>query len=848
MCFPLVVGVNAEQNEFPSFSPLSGEKCFINCEGAGGGAPVRVYVKDGKIVRIMPLYFDAQDKASRSWKIQVGQRSFVPKRMCALTQYGQAARRRIYADNRILRPLKRVDFDSEKQDRRTENRGISKYVEISWDEALSITAQEIMRIRKTYGPPAVTAIHSAHHTWGNLGHYHSAFERFFNMLGFTECWPNPESWEGWFWGAIHTYGYYWSVGSASQFDLLDDVLENAELIVYWSNDPLATHATYGSEEAAVWRLWLKELGKKQIFIDPYCNSTASLFADKWIAPKPGEDAALALAIAHTWLKEGTYDKKYVNSSTHGFDKWADYILGREDGTEKTPEWAAKISDVPARVIRALAREWGSKRTMLAVRLGTAGRAAYGHEWARMMVLLQAMQGMGKPGVNMWSGAHGAPFPLKFKFEGYTAGGLQYPGVASKVPVNPVRQKIYRIIFPDCILNPPVKWRGHGYAPPPSMTQQFTQYEYPLPKPDGAPIRMLYRYGSSFFGTMSSSNRWIRAYRHPSLEFVVNANPWFEGESKFADIVLPACTNYEREDIAEFAGTGTYAPDPSSAVNHRVIVFMQKCIEPLGESKADYDIFASLAAKLGFENEYTEGNTAHQWVEKIYKASDLPKVISWEEFSTHGYYVVPFPDGYVPHRARSELYQGTTRLPTPTGKVEFYSENLAKFDPKDSERPPVPHYIPSWEGPASESVSRYPLQLITPHSKYSFHTQDDLKSTWLNDIPNHRIVKNGFPWRPVRIHPTDAKAREIKNHDIVRVFNERGAILCIALITERIRPGVIHGYESSSGGYDPVSDKPGAPDRGGCFNMLTPSRYMSKNATGYAVNSCLVEVSKWESET
>ena len=156
------------------------------------------------------------------------------------------------------------------------------------------------------------------------------------------------------------------------------------------------------------------------------------------------------------------------------------------------------------------------------------------------------------------------------------------------------------------------------------------------------------------------------------------------------------------------------------------------------------------------------------------------------------------------------------------------------------------YIPSWEGYDTPGLSdEYPLQMISPHPRFSYHTHNDNKSFWLDDIPSHRVKKDGYAWWPVRIHPSDAEARGIKEGDIVKLFNDRATVLCIAHVTERVRPGTIHSYEAAAK-YDPLEPgKAGSPDRGGCVNLLTPSKMVSKNAPGEANNSCLVDVAKWE---
>ena len=264
--------------------------------------------------------------------------------------------------------------------------------------------------------------------------------------------------------------------------------------------------------------------------------------------------------------------------------------------------------------------------------------------------------------------------------------------------------------------------------------------------------MYYRYGGSFIGTMTETNRYVRAYREGKVPFVVNQSIWFEGEAKFADIILPACTNYERWDIGEWAcptGAGASAAD---ACNHRLIVLQKKCIEPLGESKSDYDIFAALAGKLGLGDVYTEGgHTELDWVKRLFDASDLPSRISWEEFEKKGYYMVPVPEDrkrtpalrwFAEDRKRDTPdlgpkpwdTVGLKGLQTASGKIEFVASSLKRFyagGVDDPERPVMgPQYIPSWEGHrTTDLVDKYPLQLVSPHPRFSLHTMSDGKDSW-----------------------------------------------------------------------------------------------------------------------
>ena len=848
------------------------QQVFIQCTVGG---PVRVYVEDGVITRVRPLVFD--DKADApSWSIDARGRKFSPPRKTTLQTYTVPERQRVY-ENRIHYPMRRKHFDPNGE-RHPELRGKDEYVRISWDEALDIVASEITRIQGKYGKAAVTAMTSSHHNWGLLHYKMGPMPRFFNILGYSQCADNPDSWEGWHWGTPHVWGHWWRLGFCEQSELLQDALKNTEQIIYWSVDPNSTSYMYSGQENLIWRIWMKELGIKFVVIDPYCNCTASAMGDKWISPRPGTDAALAEAIAYVWLTEDTYDHFFVENRTYGFDVWKEHILGQgEDGTSKTPQWAEDICDVPAHTIIALAREWASKKTMLAAGsiFGATGacRTAYGTEWPRLCVYLMSMQGFGKPGVNFWGGTGGAaPIDYRFNFPGYSDNGWDamglvaekcyFPDVSANPDGNPVTQKTYRILLPDIVMNPPVSWMGEGFCGN-SIEQQFTRLTCPEEGPNGAPIKMIHRHGGSFISTMTETNRWVQMYQHENLEFVVMQDCHWQSETRFGDIILPATTCFEHSDISEWGSAGGYGKNDMNG-NHRIILYQQKCIEPLWESKPDYEIYRLLAARLGFEDRYTEGNSMEDWERKIFEYSDLPKVTTFEEFRKKGYYVLPaMPDDEEPRVSLRWFYEGRPNdlysevlnpnlgtdkahlLGTPSGKVEFVSQTLQKYAPEDDERKPTARYIPSWEGHTTgELTDKYPLQMISPHPRFSYHTHNDNKSYWLDDIPQHRVKKGGYAYWPVRINPGDAEARGIKEGDLVKLYNDRGAVICIALVTERMRPGTVHSYESGAK-YDPLEPgKAGSPDRGGCINILAPSRTLSKRVPGEANNSCLVEIAKW----
>jgi trimethylamine-N-oxide reductase (cytochrome c) len=412
------------------------------------------------------------------------------------------------------------------------------------------------------------------------------------------------------------------------------------------------------------------------------------------------------------------------------------------------------------------------------------------------------------------------------------------------------------------MDPPVRWLGEGFSAV-SIQQQFKPYLCPEPGPNGSELKMFYRHGSSFISTMTDTNKWVKMYQSPRLEFAVNQDCWWGGETHFSDIVLPACTNFEHSDISEMGNAGSLGRPAIGAFgfggNRRIIIYQKKCIEPLWESRPDYEIYSDLAERLGIKEEYTEGNSEEDWVKKVFDKYSLSEYVTYDEFKKKGYFVVPGPTELEPSPPTSRwFYEGRPYdepgpppdprpgcIGTFSGKVEFVSQSLLTYFPDDEERPPLARYMPSWEGYDSELAKKYPLQLITPHVKFSYHTNTDNNTPWLDEIQPHRVIKDGYAWWPIRIHPLDAKARGILHEDIVKMYNDRAVVLGIAQVTERVKPGVIHSYQAARK-YDPLEPgKPGSSDRGGCTNLLSPNRMVSKNAFGQANMSCLVEISKWD---
>ncbi|MGC1093610.1 MAG: molybdopterin dinucleotide binding domain-containing protein, partial [Pseudolabrys sp.] len=479
----------------------------------------------------------------------------------------------------------------------------------------------------------------------------------------------------------------------------------------------------------------------------------------------------------------------------------------------------------------------------------------------------------KPGINMGNLQWGCPLDFNFYFPGYADGGMSgdlentsmpvelYQRMPQLLTMNSSYQRIPRIWMPEALADGKAEgWPWIGK----SIEHQFAKFSYPAP--GHSPVRMLYKYGGSMLSTMNNTNRHVRMYQSENLEFVVNQSIWFEGEAKFADLILPACTNFERVDISEWAGLGGYGHHGQQQLNHRVIIFQAPAITPLGESKTDYWIFNEICKRLGLANYFSEGVNEIDWVKRHFDASDLPKVMSWKKFMKRGYYVVPAEKEHLrvpvsfrwfwenrkkdvpefqplPSDYTEEYLRG---LQTQSGKLEFECSSLKRF--VDPERPPIVKYVPSWEGPHSGDLfEQYPLQLLTPHSKYSFHTQGDGKDSFLLNIEDHRINVGGYYYWIIRLNAEDAAERGIKKHDLVKVYNDRGAVICAALPTQRLPRGVCHGYESSAV-YDPMGEPGKSIDRGGCLNLLTPERTQTKTTHSLAGANALVQVALWDGRT
>ena len=802
-----------------------------------------VDVKDGKIVRIRPLHYDGKysPEEFRPWKIEARGKEIEPRMKSLLPPLSLAYKKRVYSPNRILYPLKRVDWDPNGK-RHPENRGRSGYVRVSWDEALDLVTSEIKRVQKEHGPSAILCQVDGHGETKTVHGPHGCAPRLLNLMGgYTLQTRNPDSWEGWWWGAKHVWGCE-PVGQMLPADnLILDISENTELLLYWGCDAETTTWGWGGQTPSRLMYWFTELGIKSIFICPDLNYAAAIHADKWIPILPNTDAALHLAIAYLWITEGSYDEDYVATHSVGFEKVRDYVLGKEDGIPKTPKWAAELTNVPSRIIKALAREWASRATSIVhCNGGPYIRGPYSTEPARLEVILLGMQGLGKPGANQLKMIEWGNFGINESISTPRSEVIPDTHAAYQgywFPVGLPQQFIPKNLIHEAILNPPISWYSTTHLNEPTE-DQFRKYHYPAE--DCAEIHMIWTDSPCLITCWNDGNSIIKAYRDHKIEFILAQHPWFENDCLFADLVLPVNTKFEEKDIGADVFSGQF----------RTLQYEEKCIEPIGESRSDYEIVCMIAERFGLLKEYTEGKDVDEWIRHGFENSGVADYISFNEFKENRYFVVPTDADWKKYPRGLQGFHDdplNNPLSTPTGKLEFYSQRLADNFPDDEERPPYPKWIPygksHQESLLCDRAKSYPILVCTNHPRWGVHANHD-DVTWFREIKTCKVRgPDGYLYHTVWVNPGDAAKRGITDGDVIKIYNERGGVLAGAYVTQRIMPGVIsidHGAK-----YDPII--PGELDRGGAINSICPRKRTSKNATGIATCGFLVEIERVDLE-
>jgi anaerobic selenocysteine-containing dehydrogenase len=822
----------------------------------GGTAQGMVDVKDGKILRVRPFRFDWKwDRSEvRTWKIEKNGITLEPRWKSLIGAFSAGYKKRVYSPNRIKYPLIRVDWDPNGE-RNTHNRGKSKYRRASWDEVTTIIASEIRRIHAKYGVNAILQQGEGHGESKLLNTPHGQPGILLKAMGgFTQQVRNPDSWEGWYWGSKHVWGQGIQGMMLPAGNTVKDCTDHSDMMLFWSCDPETTPWGFTGQFPSRLSFYWTAIGMKQIYICPEVNYGAAVHADKWIPVLPNTDAALQLAIAYVWIKEGTYKKDYVATHVVGMEQFSDYVLGKEDGIPKTPEWAAKKCGVPEYTIKALAREMARKIFSISHYFGGGMiRGPYSSEPARLECCLLGMQGLGGPGVHQLQISYfGMP-----RMEGLRSTMFWNPKLSDRLAI-PIASTVYswqNSLLPKTYLNDhlrdpdgkPLEFFGAGAIEAP-VSDQFVHYQFPIAETEGSTkpdqksskIRMIWSDTPCRTTCWNHGHEAQDLYGSEQLETIVIQHPWLENECILADILLPVNTFMEVDDMLTNVRQSGMLAD---------VMIAEQAIKPIGESRSDFECVVAVAEKLGdgLVEKVTGGHNLEDMRKQVFNNMELDKLISYEEFRKRGYYVYNVaedwekdPAGFRQFFDDPEKYP----LPTPTGKLEFYSDALAKAFPDDLERPPVPHWVECGithpdERLGGERAKKYSLLVQSNHPRWRTHAQaDDI--TWTREAPTCKIVgPDNYAYEPVWIHPSEAAKRGIKHGEIVKIFNEKGIVLVGAYVTERMRPGV--AYVDHGARVDPIIL--GKVDRGGAINLISPIGVTSKNACGMASSGYLAEVAK-----
>ena len=718
---------------------------------------------------------------------------------------GRSYRYRLYSPERLLYPMMRVGA-----------RGEGKFKRVSWDEALDHVARKMTELKRTYGPTAILDQSYAGASYGVL-HKSDQIEgllgRFLGMFGCrTNSWSVP-SYQATTFSSRTTFG---TIEDGNE----DDAFAHAKLIIMWGWNPAYTF--HGGNTFYYMRM-AKQRGCKFVLVDPQFTDSAAVYDAWWLPIRPNTDAAMLAAMAHVIFAENLQDQAFIDRFALGVDRgtmpkeWAnaesfkDYILGTSDGQPKSPEWAEPICGIKAADIRKLARMYADTKPAALKASWAPGRASYGEQYSRMAAALQTITGnVGKLG----GSSEGVG-------KAWHAESVAYPHDEN---ANIWYASIKSDRWAHCVLNyPSVRREEIGLWP------RKDALDGKIPN-----IKAIFWQGSDWFNQLTNINKEIRAVR--KLDLVVCMDATITPSGLWADVLLPIATHFERHDVALPWYKGHY------------YIHRPKVIEPLGESKTDFQVFTELAYRLealdskleGFGHRYNpratrsyfrdpdavdEAYLSHWWNNKVRPHQGV--TMSWDEFKTHGVYKFTFKEPLVAFRKQIEKGE---RFATASGKIEIFSPQLAGITDwtKTQYGYPIPA-IPKWIEPLESlnhlKVKRFPFHLISPHPRERTHSIYH-NIGWLRETVSQEVTLNA----------SDAKRLGIVTGDTVEVYNDRGSCIVPAYVTERCLPGVAVLHE---GAWMDLDDK--GIDRAGNPDFLTPDEPSPAGAIAY--NTALVGIRK-----
>lgn len=702
---------------------------------------------------------------------------------------------------RVPQPMVREGWLRDRERSDGAGRGREAFVPVSWDEATALVAGEIDRVRHAFGNASIFA---GSYGWTSAGRFHHAPTQVKRMLNLV----------GGYTGHVDTYSIAagvvmlrWALGDESfangRSNTLDTVAEHAEvLVVFGAMSP----RTSQNESGGIARHTLeddlrrmKARGVQVILVSPCRDDLPEWLEAEWWPVRPNTDTALMLGLAGEIVAAGRHDAGFLDRCCSGGDAFLAYLKGESDGVAKDAAWAARITDTDADRIRALAAALTAKRSMLSVSWSLQ-RADHGEQpfWAG--VGLAAVIGqIGLPGGGVGFG-YGS------------LGGVGAPFALSRSPAMSQGRKAISSFIPvaritDLLLDP-----GGPF------TYDGKQHTYP-------DTRLVYWAGGNPFHHHQDINRLKRAWARP--ETIVVQEPFWTATARHADIVLPATTSIERNDLA-----GNKRCD--------FILAMKQAIDPVAQSRPDYDIVRGIAERLGVEAAFSEGLDEMQWVARLYEDARrdarqrhdfaLP---DFDTFWEQGYAKVPVK---AQHTGLAEFRENPDahRLGTETGRIVLYSERLAELAYADC--PPHPAWLApaEWLGDA-DATAKLPFHLISHQPSGKLHSQLDFAAVSLATKRDGREV--------ARINPEDAARLGIGDGDTVRLWNGRGECLAVAGVTETVRPGVV--VLPTGSWYQPADESERPLEIAGNPNVLTLDKGSSSLGQGCAAHTCLIAVERYQ---
>ncbi|EXI61420.1 trimethylamine N-oxide reductase I catalytic subunit [Mannheimia granulomatis] len=764
--------------------------------GSHWGA-MRAKIENGRVAEIKPFEFDKHP-----------------------TEMLNGIKGLIYSDARIRYPMVRLDWLKNRQNSDRTQRGDNRFVRVTWDEALDLFYEELERVQKDYGP---WALHTANVGWRSTGQFHSCGN---HMIRAIAMHGNSVGTAGdYSTGAGQTILPY-VLGSTevySQGTSWEIILKESENIIFWASDPVKnlqvgwnceTHEAYAYLEKLKEKVAAK--GVNVICVDPVKSKTQNFLGCEQQYINPQTDVPFMLALAHTLYTENLYDKKFIDMYTVGFEKFLPYLLGEtEDKVAKTAEWAAEICGISAERIREFARMLAGKRTQLI--FGWAiQRQQHGEQPYWMGAVLASMLGQ----IGLAGG--GISYAHHYSSIGIPESGAAMPGA---FPLNIDEGQTPKYDNKD--------YKGYSDTIPvarmtDSLLHAGETIDYNGKKVTYAPFKMAIFTGCNQWHRHSERNKMKQAFQ--KLETIVSINYSWTATCRFSDIVLPACTPFERNDIDAY---GSYS--------NRGVIAMHKLIDPLYDSRSDFEIFRDLCRRFGKDKEYSRGMDEMQWVEKLYNDCSKENKGKFEmpafaDFWKTGYVLFPEGKPWVRHadfREDPELHA----LGTPSGFIEIYSNKIASFGYDDCKGHPM-WFEKAERSHGGKNSDKFPFWLQSVHPDKRLHSQlcesKELRETY--------SVKGR---EPLYINPQDAAKLGIKEGDLVRVFNDRGQAIVGAVLSDNFPSGVVRLQEGAW--YSPLDEKIGAIDTYGDPNTMTLDIGSSKLAQAVSANTCLVNIEKFIGE-